>query len=199
MTEAIFGLLGVILGSGISWLQSYWSDKRDRNKNARYLAIRIVCILDKYIEDCASVIKDDGLSYGQRTSEGYLKPQVKAPGRPVYPEDIDWKSIDHELMFQILSFPSEVEQGDRIINATWEITGPPDFEEWFIERKFHYSQFGLIAYKLSNDLSIKYGIKKKIYNDWDPVADFKKELQLTTLKRQLKMEEYKKIVKKILG
>ena len=102
-------------------------------------------------------------------------------------------------MFQILSFPSEVEQGDRIINATWEITGPPDFEEWFIERKFHYSQFGLIAYKLSNDLSIKYGIKKKIYNDWDPVADFKKELQLTTLKRQLKMEEYKKIVKKILG
>lgn len=199
MTEAIFGLMGVLLGSGISWFQSYWSDKRETKRKARYLAIRIVCILDKYLEDCASVVKDNGLSCGQRTAEGYLKPQVKAPSPPFYPEDIDWKSIDHELMFQILSFPSEVEDGDRIIKATWDITGPPDFEAWFIERRFHYCQYGLMAYKLSDDLSRKYGIKKKTYNDWEPVEDLKEELQKATLERQLKIEEYKKILKKILG
>lgn len=159
MTEAIFGLLGVLLGSGISWFQSYWSDKRETNKNARYLAIRIVCILDKYLEECASVVKDDGLSYGQRTKDGSLHPQVTSPGPPVYPEDVDWKSINHELMFQILSFPSEVEEGDRMIKATWDITGPPDYNEWFTERRFHYSKFGLIACKLSDDISKRYGCK----------------------------------------
>ncbi|MFY7988122.1 MAG: hypothetical protein ACOVNP_04510 [Flavobacterium sp.] len=199
MTEAIFGLFGVLLGSGISWFQSYWSDTRNRNKNARYLAIRVVCILDKYIEECANVIKDNGLSHGQRNEDGYLEPQVNSPGPPVYPDDVDWKSINHDLMFQILSFPSEVEDGDRFIKATWNIAGPPDFEDWFIERRFQYSKFGLIACKLSHDLSKKYGIQKKIYNDWDPISDFKEELKISALKRQLKIEEYKKIVKDIFG
>ncbi|WP_100074640.1 hypothetical protein [Chryseobacterium camelliae] len=192
MTEAIFGLIGVFVGSGIAWFQSYWLDKRTANKNAKYLAIRIVCILDKYLEDCVSVVKDDGLSYGQRTIEGYLEPQVKAPGPPVYPEDVDWKSIHHELMFQLLSFPSEVTDGERVIKAALEITGPPNFEEWFEERRFYYSQFGLMAYKLSDDLCEKYGIRKKIYNDWDPIEDLKHELDKVNVKRKLRIEKYRK-------
>lgn len=199
MTEAIFGLIGVIIGSSISWFQSYWSNRRETNKNARYLAIRIVCILDKYLEECVAVVKDNGLSYGQRTQEGLLKSQVKSPGPPIYPEDVDWKSINHELMFQILSFPSEVELGERMIIATLEITGPPDFEEWFLERRFYYSQFGLKAYKLADDLSKRYRIKKITYNDWDPVQDLKQELVEAVHKKNLKNDEYKKIVKRILG
>lgn len=192
MTEAIFGLIGVFVGSGIAWFQSYWLDKRTANRNAKYLAIRIVCILDKYLEDCVSVVKDDGLSYGQRTIEGYLEPQVKAPGPPVYPEDVDWKSIHHELMFQLLSLPSEVTDGERVIKAALEITGPPNFEEWFEERRFYYSQFGLMADKLSNDLCEKYGIRKKRYNDWDPIEDLKHELDKVNVKRKLRIEKYRK-------
>jgi hypothetical protein len=172
--------------------------KRNK-KNARYLAIRIVCILDKYLQDCTDVVKDNGLLYGQRTADGYLQPQIKNPGPPVYPDDVDWKSIDHELMFSLLSLPSEVEDGDRIIKATWAIAGPPDFEDWFDERKFYYSQFGLMAYKLSYDLSSKYGIKKKTYNNWSPVDDLKQELELVARRRHLRTEEYKKLIKKILG
>lgn len=193
MTEAVFGLLGVVVGSAISWFQSYWLDKRTANKNAKYLAIRIVCILDKYLEECVSVVKDNGLSYGQRTVEGYLEPQVKAPGPPIYPEDVDWKSIHHELMYQILSFPSEVIDGERIIKSAFEVAGPPDFEEWFEERKFYYSHFGLMAYKLSDDLCKKYGIKKKTYNDWDPIQDLKHELHKADVKRRLRIEKYKQI------
>lgn len=63
MTEAIFGLIGVLVGSGISLFQTHWMEKRANDKNARYLAIRVVCILDKYLEDCAEVVNDDGLSY----------------------------------------------------------------------------------------------------------------------------------------
>lgn len=199
MTEAIFGLMGVLLGSGISWFQSYWSTKKETNKSARYLAIRLVCILDKYVEDCTEVVKDDGLSCGQRTPDGSLAPQVETPTPPAYPDDIDWKSIDHELMYRLLSLPSEVENGNRMIKATLEIAGPPDFEEWFVERKFYYCQFGLTAYQLSDDLSSKYGIKKKTYHSWDHAAELKKELEIVAGVRQLKIEEHKRFVKRVLG
>ncbi|SMP11784.1 hypothetical protein SAMN06264346_102390 [Chryseobacterium profundimaris] len=36
MTEAIFGLIGVLVGSGISWFQSYMTSKKENQKSARY-------------------------------------------------------------------------------------------------------------------------------------------------------------------
>lgn len=199
MKEAIFGFIGVVIGAFIPWLQSYFNDKLTNKKNARYLAIRVVCILDKYLEDCVEVVKDDGLTYGQRDKDGCLRQQVKAPGVPVFPDDVDWKSIEHELMYKILSLPAEVESADRLIRATADITGPPDFEEWFEERKFHYSQFGLIAYQLSEELCEKYSIQKKVYNDWNPVNDLKKELQAVAKRRQERIESYTHFVKRVLG
>ena len=64
MTEAIFGLVGVLFGSGVTWFQTYWIAKRTESKNAKNLAIRVVCILDKFVEDCANAVSDDGLCYG---------------------------------------------------------------------------------------------------------------------------------------
>ena len=199
MTEAIFGFVGVLIGSGITWFQTIWVSKQELDRSARYLAIRVACILDKYVEDCAAVVRDDGLSYGQRTPEGYLEPQVKAPGPPVYPDDVDWKSIDHEMMYKILSFPSDVEGGEGIISAAWEVAGPPDFEEWFEERAFWYAQFGLAAYALAEDLSKKYGIHKKAYKDWNPVAELKKELEALHKRRGERFSVYKQQVNRVLG
>ncbi|MDH6252501.1 hypothetical protein M2347_002228 [Chryseobacterium sp. H1D6B] len=199
MTEAIFGLIGVLVGSGISWFQSHWTSRKESEKNARYLAIRLVCILDKYMEDCADVVKDDGLSEGQRSAEGCLSPQVKIPAAPHYPDDIDWKSIDPDLMFALLSFPSEIENGNRMIDATEIISMAPNYQDWFDERRFYYCQFGLIAYKLSNELSEKYGIKKKQYNDWDPAKDFSSGLRAVAVRRNHRTEDHKAFVKRVLG
>jgi hypothetical protein len=74
MNEAIFGLIGVLLGSGIPWFQSHYTKKQEDKRNANYLAIRVVCILDKFVEDCIEVIKDDGLCFGQRNKDGCLEP-----------------------------------------------------------------------------------------------------------------------------
>jgi len=194
MTEAIFGLLGVLLGSAISWFQTYRTNKSSEEKNAKYLAIRMVCILDKFLEDCASVVTDDGLSYGQRNSEGCLEPQVKAPGPPVYPGDVDWRSIDHELMYKLLSFPSEIEAGDRMVKHSADIATPPDYEEWFEERKYHYAQFGLQALKLSKELCKKYRIKEKTYNDWNPSSELQHQLQHVLAKRQKRLTQYQQML-----
>ncbi|WP_268223543.1 hypothetical protein [Sinomicrobium oceani] len=197
MTEAIFGLIGVLVGSAISWFQTYWTGMQATKRNAKYLAIRVVCILDKFVEDCADVIGDDGLSFGQRTPEGYLEPQVKIPGAPIFPKDVDWKSIEHELMYKILSLPSDIECADRIIKSAESIADPPDFEDLFNERKFWYSQWGVAAYKLSEELSIKYGIKKKSYNDWNPEEKLKMELDAVTRRRQKRIQKHIRLVKQI--
>ncbi|RQO35397.1 hypothetical protein DBR39_18960 [Chryseobacterium sp. KBW03] len=199
MTEGIFGLLGVLIGSFITWYQNSRSQKKEAEKNARYLAIRIVCVLDRYLQECVDVVKDDGLDCGQRMPDGCLKPQVKIPSPLIYPDDVDWKSIDPELMFKLLSFPSEIEEGNRMINFAGEIAGPPDYEEWFVERKVSYSQFGLMAFKMSEELADRYHIKKKTYNNWNPVTDLTGELK-SALKDQKKLEEeQREIIKRILG
>lgn len=164
MTEAIFGLLGVVIGSTLSWLQIYWTRKRDENKNANYLAIRVVCILDKFLEDCANVVNDDGLCYGQRDKNGCLVPQVKAPEPPIFPEDVDWKSIDSGFMYEILSFPSDIISSCKSLDATMEIASPPDYAEWFGERRLLYSKFGTTANRLKEKLCVKYKIRKKNYD-----------------------------------
>lgn len=183
MTEAIFGLIGVLIGSVISWFQTYWITKRDENKNAKYLAIRVVCILDKYMEDCTEVVYDDGLSCGQRTADGSLQSQIQRPSPPLFPEDVDWKSIEHELMYKILSFSSDIRQGDKMIDATNIITGPPDYQEFFDERKYQYAKFAIVAFELSFELASIYNIKKKTYNDWDPLKDMQQELNIVSKRR----------------
>ncbi|QQG36712.1 MAG: hypothetical protein HYS17_02755 [Micavibrio aeruginosavorus] len=199
MMEAIFGLVGVLIGSGITWFQTVWVGKQEMNRSARYLAIRIVCILDKYVEDCAAVVRDDGLNYGLRTPEGHLEPQVKSPGPPVYPDDVDWKSIDHEMMYKILSFPADVEGAEKIIRAARVVAKPPNFEDWFDERAFWYAQFGLAAYALAEDLSKKYSIQKKTYKDWNPVLELKTELEALQKRRAERFEVHKQFVNRVLG
>lgn len=87
MIGAIFGLIGV-LGAAISWFRTYWTDKQANDKNARYLAIRVVCVLDKFLEDCAYVVKDKGISFGENS-----------PGRPIFPIDVDWRAISKVEFF----------------------------------------------------------------------------------------------------
>lgn len=197
--EAIYTIIGVVLGAVLTWLQTYWTKKGETQKNAKYLAVRIMPIINQYLQVCIDVVKDDGLYNGQRTNDGCLEPQIKTPGAPVFPNDVDWKSIDDDLMFKLLSFPTQIADGNQNIKFAWEITGPPDYEEWFDERIFYYTQFGLIAYKLSEDLSKTYGIKMRTFDHWDPIEFLRKDFDAVCERRHLGKEECEKIIKDILG
>ena len=173
MMEAVFGLVGVFIGAGISWFQTYWFNRNEGEKAARYLAIRIVCIFDKFLEDCVTVVKDTG----EPLENGIFQAQEKSPDAPIYPDDVDWKSIGRDLMYEILSFPSDVKAGDRIIAFIENVVAfPPDYEEFFEERAFQYAQFGLRAHELATKLRKQYSIPFKKYDDWDPALALKEDL-----------------------
>lgn len=171
MMEAVFGLVGVLIGSGITWSQAYWFQRQEKQKAAQYLAIRVICVLDKFLVDCIEVVKDKGLY----TLDGGKIEKVPLP-ELAFPKDIDWKSIDAELMYKLLSFPTDIESFHGQIQMAWDI----DLKDRTIgmeERAFHYAQWGIHAHKLLDELCNKYGIKKKTYNDpnYNPVADLTKE------------------------
>lgn len=63
--DGLSGLIGVVVGSVLSGFRDAWSDRKTRDRHARYLAIRVVCALDGYVEACTEVIADDGLCEGR--------------------------------------------------------------------------------------------------------------------------------------
>jgi hypothetical protein len=143
-------------------------------RHARYLAIRVVCILDKFQDHCVDVVRDDGTDFqGKRNAEVYLEAQVALPESPLFPADVDWKSIKPDLMYRILSLHSQVEGARRSIASTAEFTSPPDFEEFFKERRYQYSKLGLTAAELAWELRKTYTIADRDCGDWNPVEHLK--------------------------
>lgn len=177
MLEAIFGLVGVVVGAAITGFQSWLGARRTRLASARYLAVRVVCLLDKYIDDCTSVVCDDGLSFGQRNRDGYLEAQVASPAPVSFPDDVDWRTIDHDLMYDLLSLPNRAESADGAISFAAEVDHPPDFDEYFEARRRHYSDLGLRSYALAQRLRQSYRIPDLVFGGWNPIDRLTKEKQ----------------------
>lgn len=179
MTEALFGFIGVIVGALVPWLQASLESRRTRERDAQYLAIRVACILDKFVEDCAAVAEDEG----QENQQGITEATTKTPDVP-YPQDVDWRSIDPELMYSLLSFQNEVRAAEAATAAAWDWEDVPEFTHYFETRSEQYGECGLKAAKLGQELRRIYSIPPNKYPDrWDPVAVIRKE-QIARTKRQ---------------
>lgn len=170
----IFGLVGIVLGSLLSAIfavvRDLYTENRAKKKEAEYLAIRMICIFDFFMEGCASVVGDDGLYHGQTDAEGYSRIQVTPPQLDVQLDDVNWKSFPPELMYEILSFPNLIKDAESYISSTFEnAASPPDYSEGFEERQYQYSNLGIMASELTTKLREKYKIPKSHIYSWDIV------------------------------
>jgi len=183
VNEAIIGFVGVLVGVIATVgkdLVSYWTVKR---KAGRFAAVRLVCVLDQYVEKCVEVVGDDGTAYGQpagRTEGGeeYYAAQVRLPDPPAFPDDIDWTSINPELMYRALALPNLASVTDRFIGAVSEHSFPPDYSEMFQARWEGYADLGLEAASITAALRSRFDLPKssiEIGNpDWDSVGFLQK-------------------------
>ncbi len=195
MSAAIIGLLGVILGSVLTSFKDLVAHTFNRRGNGRYAAVRLIAVLDEYAQGCVSVVSDDGTCEGRpagRTEQGeeYYVPQATKPQPPIFPDEIDWRSISFKLMYRILSLPKNARETDRYIVASAEHSFPPDYDEVFAARQEGYAQLGLESVNLIKDLRREFGlpdIPKKFW-DWgwdmekffqDKLAEFQKRRQVS--------------------
>ena len=177
MIEAIFGLVGVVVGSFLTIAKDSFAAWRQRKQEGSYSAIRLICILHEYADHCVDVVQDDGTSQGRpagRTNDGeeYYSAQVRQPEPPQYPEDIAWRSLPEELMHQVLGLPNKARTTDRYIDGQAEsAASPPDYSEFFEARQEGYAKLGYDALSLAERLSEKYSIKAThkadLGSDWD--------------------------------
>lgn len=153
MKTAIFSLIGVFVGAFLTTAKDWWFERRRSQKDLAYLAIHVVCIFDRFVAGCIDVTRDDGLSYGQRDKDGCKVPQVEHPSVDFMSIDVEWKSLPPKLMYEVLNFPTLIEDAKSHISIVTDFeAGPPDYEEYFETSTIKFSELGLMAIDLSNKL-----------------------------------------------
>lgn len=176
MDKAAYGLIGVVLGVFLTIVKEWWFQSRRNKKDAEYLAIQMVCMLDRYVAGCAEVVGDDGLYHGQPDSEGNSSIQVSAPKFEPDSAKVEWKSLPARLMYEVLTFPNKIEVAENHISATFEYSAfPPDYSEGFEERQLRYAELGIAAASLADKLRAHTNLPQKPVDEWDPVQYMRDE------------------------
>jgi len=170
MEKLIIGISGVFLGSILTLLREYINEHRSREREARYLAVRVTCMLERLISDCHHVAWD----YGLPDQDGYHQAKTNLPNLNFDSLDGNWQSLPFELMYELLDFPSDIESAKEFIDATYEHATEPDYPEVFEERQYQFSKIGLKAHELSKSLRYRFSMPAREYGEWGPIESLKK-------------------------
>lgn len=168
----LIAVTGQLMATLIGWAKEYWFDAGKRRREAEYLAMRLVIVFDGLVSECYAVVHDP-LAQDQ---EGC---SVSTVGHPTLslPTDGDYKALPRRLMYQILSMPSKLDGIGEGLSSAWDISGPPDYEEFFEYRREHWSKLGLEALELIEALGREYQIPLPDRPDYyDPKQSFLKEI-----------------------
>lgn len=185
----------MIVGAFLTTAKDWWFERRKSQKDIAYLATHVVCIFDRFVANCIAVTRDDDLSYGQRDKDGCKVPQVNHPTLDFTPLDVEWKSLPPKLMYEILNFPSLIDDAESYISV---VTGfdaePPDYEEYYESSNIKYAELGLRAIEISNILRDLGKLPKAIeseegFSRKELLTKAKAETQAVIEKRQKRQQE----------
>ena len=176
--EAVFGLIGVIVGSAITIAKEAWFDWKNRRQQARCSAILLVSTLNKYADECIKVVMDDGTSEGMPADpNGYRKLVIDQPEPIQYPDEIAWHSLPDTIAERALMLPDRSRKIDEQINHEAEFSDPPEYSKFFHIRRLGYAHLGLEAIALLEYLRDRYKIFKPEDNFLNPEWDGRKYLE----------------------
>lgn len=177
MSEAVAVVVGAILGSGIVVMREWLAGKVDSRKRAKYLAIRVVITLDRFVDQCAIVSLDDGHLEGFREE---ATATTKDPSPIDFPEDVDWRSIDHQMAYDLLSLDNKLHDARQAINAAADFASPPDYDLYFETRRYRYALLGLEAARLARILRDTHDLPRRAFGEWNPeskLEETRKEIE----------------------
>ena len=202
------GLCAAIIVQGFVWLREARQEQKTQKKEATYLAVRVTCILDEYVNKCVEVVQDDGtdnMGFPLHTDKGqeHYPPTVKLPDPPQFPNDVDWKSIDADLMYRILTMPNTVNEANNYLKfIRSEYAHFPDYTEVHEARWGEYAKIGLEGIAIADVLRETYQLPDKDYtkrhDDWNPQGLFKEKIAIVE-KRQKENEARAKELDKELS
>lgn len=101
---ATTGIITTILNQVVGLLREIWANKRRKNSEATYLAMRLAIILEEFVIKCVYRAWHDDADL----TEGANELNYDLPTLADYPQESDWKSLDPTLAGRVLSFPNEI-------------------------------------------------------------------------------------------
>jgi hypothetical protein len=163
MSDATIGLIGVAVGAvvtmlvfAITVLKEFFIERRNSRLQAEQLGIRLICLLDRFVYNCADVARDDG--YHVSSTCAIASPQVKLP-KFEFPNDHEgWKSIPASLLYRISSLPLEIDKAELEIQNSFDFSAPPEYELAFEDRQYLFCLLGQEAMDISAKLRDQFGI-----------------------------------------
>lgn len=156
---AVAGLGGVWLGGRLTWEREEKRERARELKEATYLAILVVAHLERFADSCLTVAFDDGTEEGRPAgSLGCWEPTVTPPIFDPLSFDVNWKALPSDLMYDILGMPYRIEQLEHDIAKVYEDDGPPDYTEYFWERRRGWAVLGLEFSELARRLRSHAGL-----------------------------------------
>ena len=97
-SKLLSNLAPPFLGAVIALMGQYLFNRSKRKSEANYLAVRVFFVLDKFVKDCALLIDHYNNDYGN-----FLDQINSETGALNLPHDVNWNSIDKQLLIKILS------------------------------------------------------------------------------------------------
>lgn len=142
MTEAQYALFGVFIGAALTCIWDILKSFLNKGKEAHYLAVRLVPVLEQFLDGCYDVASDDGTYHGQPAgNDGTYSPQVKIP-ELILPDDVEWKSIDKDLVEEIMKLPVKLYSINKSLSIDAEFA-EPDYSDYMSSRQLQFSKFSL--------------------------------------------------------
>lgn len=151
MSNFVSGLIGVGVGALLSAFIQWVTHRYDKRKRRQHLILLVCSILDDFCVDCREAMEEEGDEYTVHRG-----PLVPSPTSPAFPTEIDWTTIDQDLVRRILWLRHTVPKAERHLEHVWsEWANPPDYKEWFAFRRERCSEWLQEATELSAALRKK--------------------------------------------
>jgi hypothetical protein len=174
------GVVAATLTVGLNWLVARRTEHAKLERDARYLAIRVSVVLERFALDCAEFAGDNDL---HRRSDGAAgQHRASVPSIAAYPTDADWKALPQDLLAECLSLPTEIEQTSRGIDFVSDVA-PDDAPAACDEA---CAALGLRALDLAKRLRGRYGFPplKSSDSEYDLTASLQAHFDDAKKRRQ---------------
>ena len=170
---ATTGVFTTILTLGGGWLHDWWRDKSRNKTEAKYLALRLAVILEKFVSGCVYRVWHDNADMKEGRELDYNLPTLES-----YPPDSpDWKSFhagNQKLAGQVLSFPNEITSAE----LACEFTGMREGNQFASADETIVA--GVKAWRLAQALRKNYGLDAVTITHVDSLETEYKKLQERT-------------------
>lgn len=154
MEKLLIGFGGVVLGALLTVFRELFTEWRTKQSDSRYLAVRVTCILDRFISGCFEVSIDDGMP----DEQGIFIPNSIDPKISFDDLDVRWQSLKFEVMYRLLDLPNRVIEARETWSNEWSLDSPPYYYGFYAERQYQHALLGIEAYELAAFLREKYSM-----------------------------------------